>query len=94
MPWRHVGTYGVSAPTNLGGGAPDWFDTTTPPTNMTDAKVQAEVTKYLTTHTYNSSTIYEVILPSTSYSSSGGSTSCDGPSLADCYRGSTPAATG
>jgi hypothetical protein len=75
--------------TNLASGTADMFDTTTPPANVTDAKVQAEVTKYLTTNTYNSSTVYEVVIPSTSYSSSGGSTSCGGPSLAYCaYHGS------
>ena len=37
---------------------------------------------------FNSSTIYEVVIPSTSYSSSGSSTSCGGPSLAYCaYHG-------
>ena len=74
---------------NLGSGTADMFDTTTPPTNVTDAKVQSEVTKYLTTHTFDSSTIYEVVIPSTSYSSSGSSDSCGGPSLAYCaYHGS------
>jgi hypothetical protein len=74
---------------SLGSGTADMFDTTTPPTNVTDAKVQAEVTKYLTTHTYNSSTIYEVVIPSTSYSSSGSSDSCGGPRLSYCaYHGS------
>jgi hypothetical protein len=73
---------------NLGSGTADMFDTTTPPTNVTDAKVQAEVTKYLTTHTYDSSTIYEVVIPSASYSSSGSSTSCGGPRLSYCaYHG-------
>jgi hypothetical protein len=74
---------------NLGSGTADMFDTTTPPTNVTDAKVQAEVTKYLTTHTYDSSTIYEVVIPKASYSSSGSSTSCGGPRLSYCaYHGS------
>jgi hypothetical protein len=74
---------------SLGTGTADMFDTTTPPTNVTDAKVQSEVTKYLTTHTYDSSTIYEVVIPSTSYSSSGSSDSCGGPSLSYCaYHGS------
>jgi hypothetical protein len=74
---------------NLGSGTADMFDTTTPPANVTDAKVQAEVTKYLTTHTYDSSTIYEVVIPKASYSSSGSSTSCGGPRLSYCaYHGS------
>jgi len=73
---------------NLGSGTADMFDTTTPPTNVTDAIVQSEVNKYLTTHAFNASTIYEVVIPSSSYSSSGSSTSCGGPSLAYCaYHG-------
>jgi hypothetical protein len=73
---------------NLGSGTADWFDTSTPPTNVTDAIVQAEVNAYLSTHTFNASTVYEVVIPSTSYSSSGSSTSCGGPSLAYCaYHG-------
>ncbi len=84
-----VSEYGISWPVSLGSGTADMFDTATPSTNMTDARVQAEVNKYLTTHTYNSSTIYEVVIPSSSYSSSGSSTSCGGPSLAYCaYHGS------
>jgi len=73
---------------NLGSGTADMFDTTTPPTNVTDAIVQGEVNKYLSTHAFNSSTIYEVVIPSSSYSSSGSSTSCGGPSLSYCaYHG-------
>jgi len=73
---------------NLGSGTADLFDTSTPPTNVTDAIVQSKVASYLTTHTFNASTIYEVVLPSSSYSSSGSSTSCGGPSLAYCaYHG-------
>ena len=74
--------------TSLGGGTADMFDTTTPPTNVTDAIVQSEVNKYLSTHAFNASTIYEVVIPRTSYSSDGNSTSCGGPSLAYCaYHG-------
>jgi len=65
--------------TNLGSGTADLFDTTTPPTNVTDAAVQGEVNKYLSTHAFDGSTIYEVVIPSSSYSSSGSSTSCGGP---------------
>ena len=73
---------------NLGSGTADMFDNTAPPTNVTDAAVQAEVNKYLSTHAFNGSTIYEVVIPSTSYSSSGTSTSCGGPHLAYCaYHG-------
>ncbi len=75
---------------NLGSGTPDWFDTSTPPTNVTDSTVHAEVNRYFSGGhgSYNSSTIYAVIIPKTSYSSSGTSTSCGGPSLAYCsYHG-------
>ncbi len=73
---------------NLGSGTADWFDTSTPPTNVTDAIVQGEVSNYLASHTYDASTIYEVVIPSSSYSSSGTSTSCGGPSLSYCaYHG-------
>ncbi len=69
---------------NLGSGTADWFDTSTPPTNVSDADVQAEVNRYLASHTFDASTIYEVFLPSTSYSSLGSATSCGGPSLVYC----------
>jgi hypothetical protein len=69
---------------NLGSGTPDWFDTSTPPTNVTDANIQAEIQRYLASHAVNGSTIYEVFLPRTSYSSNGSSTSCGGPALAYC----------
>jgi hypothetical protein len=75
--------------TNLAAGTADAFDCSTPPTNVTDAVVQSHVNAYLTSHTFNTSSIYEVVTPSTSYSSSGSSTSCGGPSLAYCaYHGS------
>jgi hypothetical protein len=88
--WAVLQGYGIMAPVNLGSGAPDWFDTTTPPTNVTDATVQSEINKYLSTgHAFDNSTVYEVVIPSSSYSSSGTSTSCGGPSLAYCgYHGS------
>ena len=82
--------------TNLGSGTPDWFDTSTPPTNVTDSTVHSEVNRYLASHgAFNSSTIYEVVIPRTSYSSSGGSTSCGGPALAYCaYHGSYSGTSG
>jgi len=74
--------------TNLGGGTPDMFDTTTPPTNVTDAIVQGEVNHYLASNAFDPNTIYEVVIPATSYSSDGTSTSCGGPNLAYCaYHG-------
>jgi hypothetical protein len=73
---------------NLSLGTADWFDGSTPPANVTDAIVQSEVGAYLATHAFNGSTIYEVVIPSASYSSSGSSTSCGGPSLSYCaYHG-------
>lgn len=73
---------------NLAAGTADWFDTSTPPADVTDSAAQAEVRRYLASHAADASTIYEVVLPSTSYSSNGGGTSCGGPSLAYCaYHG-------
>ena len=76
-------------PTNLASGTPDYFDPSTPPTNVTDAIVQSEVLKYLNLgNAFDNSTIYEVFIPSGSYSSSGTSTSCGGPNLSYCaYHG-------
>ena len=63
------------------------FDSSTPPTNVTDAAVQAEVLK-MTGNNPRTDTIYEVFLPSTSYSSDGSATSCGGPRLTYCaYHG-------
>ena len=70
---------------NLGSGTADWFDTSTPPTKVTDSLVRSKVAAYLTTHAFNSSTVYEVVLPKASYSDDGtGATSCGGPGLAYC----------
>ncbi|HEX3531473.1 MAG TPA: hypothetical protein VH988_30810 [Thermoanaerobaculia bacterium] len=82
--WKTINQYGVAFPDNLAGGTADAFDCTAPPTNVTDTKVKSHVTTYLSTHTFDNSAIYEVVIPSTSYSSSGTSTSCGGPSLAYC----------
>jgi hypothetical protein len=76
--------------TNLGSGTADWFDTSTPPTNVTDSTVRSEVNRYFSGGhgAFNNSTIYEVVIPSSSYSSSGSSTSCGGPRLSYCaYHG-------
>ncbi|HXH93167.1 MAG TPA: hypothetical protein VNN25_16410 [Thermoanaerobaculia bacterium] len=80
-----TGTTGAINLTNLAGGPIDYFDTTTPPTNCTDAVVQAEVKKVIAAQgSTDYSAIYEVFIPSGSYSSSGSSTSCGGPNLAYC----------
>jgi len=93
--WRAITQYSAIQLTNLGGGTADWFDTTTPPINVTDSAARSKVSSYLTTHPFDNSTIYEVFLPSTSYSSSGTSTSCGGPNVAYCsYHGSFSSAPG
>ncbi|HXA17674.1 MAG TPA: hypothetical protein VN380_11825 [Thermoanaerobaculia bacterium] len=81
-----TGTTGAINLTNLAGsGSADYFDTSTPPTNCTDAIVQGEVKKVITAQgTTDYSAIYEVFIPSGSYSSDGSSTSCGGPNLAYC----------
>jgi len=63
------------------------FDSSTPPTNVTDAALHTEVLK-MTGNNPRTDTIYEVFLPSTSYSSDGTATSCGGPHLTYCaYHG-------
>src|SRR5438874_7221143 len=85
---------GASASTDMGGSANDKFDTSTPPANVTDSLVQAEVKKYFG-GAEDTSTIYQVYIPSSSYSSDGTSTSCGGPSLAYCaYHGNFATAGG
>jgi hypothetical protein len=85
---QYSGSNGTVALTNLGGGTADLFDSSAPPTNVTDSAVQGEVNKYLSTHAFDANAIYEVVIPSSSYSSSGTSTSCGGPRLAYCaYHG-------
>jgi hypothetical protein len=86
--YKTITEYSGILQANLALGTADWFDTSTPPTNVTDALVQSKVNQYLSTHTFDASAIYEVVIPSSSYSSSGTSTSCGGPSLAYCaYHG-------
>jgi hypothetical protein len=78
---------GSGASANMGGSANDKFDTSTPPTAVTDSYVQAEVKKFFG-GAEDASTIYEVFIPATSYSQSGNSTSCGGPVLQYCaYHG-------
>jgi hypothetical protein len=80
--------YSAIRQNNLAGGDPAFYDSSAPPTNATDAVIQGEVSKYLATHAFDASAIYEVFLPSTSYSSDGSATSCGGPSLKYCaYHG-------
>ncbi|HVT05548.1 MAG TPA: hypothetical protein VHL58_19480 [Thermoanaerobaculia bacterium] len=81
-----TGTTGAIALSNLAGsGSLDFFDTSTPPTNVTDAILQSKVQSVIAAQrTTDYSAIYEVFIPSGSYSSSGNSTSCGGPNLAYC----------
>jgi hypothetical protein len=78
-----VSGYGNIATGSLVGQA-DWFDNSTPPTNVTDSIVQSEVKAYIASHGVDYNAIYEVFLPASSYSSDGSSTSCGGPNLAYC----------
>jgi hypothetical protein len=72
---------------NLGSGGGAIYDSSTPPTNVTDSALQKEVLK-VTNNAPRTDTIYEVFLPSASYSSSGTATSCGGPNLTYCaYHG-------
>jgi hypothetical protein len=72
---------------NLGAIGGALFDSSAPPTNVTDADVQAEVLK-MTNNSPRPDTVYEVFLPGSSYSSNGSSTSCGGPKLTYCaYHG-------
>jgi hypothetical protein len=74
---------------NLGLGSVDMFDCTNPPVNVTDDLVRAKVNTYISANGFNASAIYEVVLPSGSYSSDAtGATSCGGPDLEYCaYHG-------
>lgn len=82
-----VSGFGNIALANLAGGTADMFDSTTPPQNVTDALVQSEVKKYLQSNAVDYNTIYEVFLPSSSFSSDGTQGSCGatgGVTLAYC----------
>jgi len=86
--YNTITQYGVNL-TNLAAGTADMFDTTTTPTEVTDALVQSEVNKSLPPHPFDNSAVYEVVIPKTSYSVSGRSTSCGGTRLSYCaYHGS------
>ncbi len=92
---QYSGHNGTIALTNLAAGTADWFDTSTPPTDVTDAIARSEVSTYLSTHAFDDNAIYEVVLPTTSYSSSIFSgtthTSCGGPNPGYCaYHGFYP----
>jgi hypothetical protein len=87
--YRVITQYGDGAG-NVNGVSIDttaFFDSSVPPTSVTDAAIQGEVARYIDAHqggTGNGSTVYEVFLPSTSYASLGSSSSCGGPNLQFC----------
>ncbi len=90
---QYYGPAGVNIqPSALGTSA--IYDTSTPPTDVSDSDIQAEVNKE-TNNNPDPSTIYEVFLPSGSYSSYGTYTSCGGPNLYYCaYHGNFQAPNG
>jgi uncharacterized protein (TIGR03437 family) len=92
---QYSGSNGTVGLSNLAAGTADWFDTSTPPTNVTDAIAQGEVNTYLSSHAFDANAIYEVVLPGSSYSSMGGGNSCGGPSTAGycAYHGSIGSGT-
>jgi hypothetical protein len=81
--YKTISQYGAN-PTSMTNRS--WFDSTTPPTNVTDSAIQGEVVNYiLNGHgVVDTNTVYEVFLPPGSYSSLGSQTSCGGPHLTYC----------
>jgi hypothetical protein len=70
------------------------IDNSTPPTNVTDAAIQAEVAKIVGQIGADPATVYEVFLPPTSYASYGSANSCGGPNLQFCAYHSNFTASG
>ena len=63
-------------------------DSSTPPTNVTDAAIQGAVARYVGNTSPDPSAIYEVFLGPSHYASFGTSDSCGGPNLVFCaYHG-------
>ena len=86
-------TGNINGSPNLAAGTLDWNDVTNDlpaDGNVTDALVQAEVSRYLAFNAFDNSTVYEVVIPASLqggapvYSSSGSSDSCGGPVLQYC----------
>ena len=69
-------------------------DNSTPPTNVSDAAIQAEVAKIVGQIGASAGTVYEVFLPPTSYASYGSANSCGGPNLQFCAYHSNFTASG
>jgi hypothetical protein len=70
------------------------IDNSTPPTNVSDAAVQGEVAKIAAQIGADTSTVYEVFLPPSSYASLGSWTSCGGTNLQFCAYHSNFTASG
>ncbi|MGA7616172.1 MAG: hypothetical protein WBX15_13435 [Thermoanaerobaculia bacterium] len=70
-----VSGYGNIGTTNLKGQA-DWFDASNPPVPVTDSDVQNEVKAYVARFGVDYNTVYEVVLPSSTFSADGHSGSC------------------
>jgi hypothetical protein len=87
--YRTLTQYSGILAANLGSGTPDLFDCTNPPVEVTDSLVRTKVNAYVSLNTFNTSTVYTVVLPSSAYSSDAtGATSCGGPNLQYCaYHG-------
>lgn len=82
-----VSGYGNIATGSLVGSQADWFDSSSPATNVKDTAVQNEVKAYIAGHGVDYNAIYEVFLPATSFSSDGSQGSCGatgGVTLAYC----------
>jgi hypothetical protein len=61
-----------------------WIDNSTPPTSVTDAVVQGEVSKVIGQVGLATNVVYEVFLPPASYATYGSANSCGGPNLQFC----------
>jgi hypothetical protein len=90
--WLPITQYGDSTGTvqTTSLGPVTYFDPSAPPTDVTDAIAQTEVSSYLSQAgvQFDPSTVYEVFLPPPSYSTDGSQSSCGGPNLSYCaYHG-------
>jgi hypothetical protein len=91
---KHIGMlaqYRSTGSTSLKGSQPDVFDTSNPPTKVTDTLVMQKVAAKCAALAggCRTDTIYEVLIPPGTYSDDGtGATSCGGPNLQYCaYHG-------
>jgi len=89
LEYATITQYSGILPAGLGSGTADQFDCANPPVNVTDTLVRAKVNAYVSLFGFNTSAVYEIVLPSGSYSSDAtGATSCGGPDVQYCaYHG-------